>query len=475
MQIVSSTPFVFLMMALLILRGPYVGIALLAALMPFGMTAAFNLPAVGGTSILMSDLLLLTLLVLVLLRKGVDRDITAIFAPGGMALTLLLFLGYTTLASVFLPRVYAGMTEVFSLSRLVNEEGIISIPLQASGANLSQLIRLCFSLTSFLVVAILIYRRPNPALLLRSMKLATGINVALGLIDVTSANAGMASIMDPFRTANYALTLGQEMAGVRRMIGGFPEASTFGYFSLGLFGFWMSYYLSSRSAGQSGAGLWLALATFALLRCTSSSAYVGAAGFLAVFAIVQSRNATVGMSRAAAGIVLVVAALIPVLAAASYVAYELIPAVTQFVDRSLFDKLSSNSGIERMSWNAQAIKNFFDTDMLGAGLGSVRASNWITAALASVGLPGFFMLLVFYKRLFMAPNLSGDPETRRIVSAMKMGCLAFIMRSLVVHGTPNMGIMFFFMAGSVAGFAALAASATAHSGQPTRLMTRSVT
>jgi len=453
-QVVISTPIVFLIAALVMLRGPYVGLTVLLAMLPFGMMAAFNLPAVGGMSITSTDIILLTTFLLVVLRRNLAQDLAAVFARRSMALTLLLLLLYATLASLFLPRVYAGETIVFNLSRLANEDGFVAIPLEASNANLSQLFRLSLGMCAFLVAAIVIRRYPNPDYILRGVKWATVVHVTLGVIDVVSANAGMAWIMSPFRTANYALTLGQEMAGVRRMIGGFPEASTYGYFALGLFGFWLSHFMSARGQNDRSSDIWLALATFALVRCTSSSAYVGAAGFVMVYAILQMRTSGVGINRAAMGILLTIVAAVPVVIATAYLSYQMVPSVQFFIDRSLLDKLGSDSGVERMNLNFQALRNFIDTHMLGAGLGSVRASNWVAAALGSIGLPGTIIILFFYYRLFSAKPALADVKTQVVTLALKMGCLAFIMRSLVVHGTPNMGVLFYIMAGCVAGFVA---------------------
>lgn len=446
------------------MRGPYSGLAIFMAMLPFGMMAAVNLPAVGGTSILVTDAAMLTLFAMMLMRQDVGRDLAEIFTPGTMAMTLLGFLCYSILSTLFFPRVFEGATEVFSLSRIANEDGIVSMPLRPTTGNLAQLLRIMLTLGSFLVVAILVRRRPDSGALLHAVKIMTGVHVGLGIIDLLTNAAGLAFLMEPIRTANYSLTLGQELAGLNRMIGGFAEASSFGYYALGLFGFWLSHWLSERDSTGGSSGLWLALSAFALLRCTSSSAYVGAAGFCLVFSVVQLRRGSTSMSVPVAWILTILLAIIPLLIVGSYAAYSMVPSVTEFVDRSLLDKLSSTSGVERMSWNAQAFRNFLDTWLLGAGFGSVRASNWLLASLASVGLPGTVLFLAFYFRLFTADTTRQDAATARLVTAFKMGCLAFAMRSLVVHGSPNLGYGFFVFAGVVQGLTLAARSAVPGSG-----------
>ncbi|MDS9468926.1 hypothetical protein RGQ15_15270 [Paracoccus sp. MBLB3053] len=453
MQPVLSTPIVFALVLLMVSRGPYAGLKILVAVTPFGMMAAFNLPAVGGMSILATDLLILTLFALVLLRVGIERDLAVIFRPGGIAMPLLILLAYIIFATLFFPRIFAGQTEVFSLSRIANKEGIVSIPLAPTTGNLSQLFRYLLGLCALLAMAVVVRRRPDPDAILSAMKLATGIHIALGVVDIISAAGGFSAILSPIRTANYALTLGQRLAGMRRMIGGFPEASTFGYYSLGLFGFWVSHWMSSRNTGRKGSGIWLALSAFALLRCTSSSAYVGAAGFYFVFLLFRLARST-RMSRAGASIIVLSVAILPLAAMGAYVAYTFSPGFAEFIDRSLLNKLSSDSGNERMSWNAQAFQNFLDTALLGAGLGSVRASNWILATLGSIGLPGIILSLVFYARLFAAPSSRMDIASANVLMALKMGCLALIMRTLVVAATPNMGFLFYVMAGAIVGLTA---------------------
>ncbi len=457
MQIVQSTIIVLALMAFMVARGPYRGLVVFMAVTPMGMMAAFNLPAVGGTSILAIDLAVVTMFVMMLLRRGVQQDILSVLAPGGPAIMLMFFLCYAAVATMFFPRVFEGQTEVFSLSRTLNVDGIVSSPLRPSAGNLSQLLRMMLSLGAFLIAAVLIRRNPDADLILLAIKVATAVHVTVGVVDILTNSAGIAFLLEPIRTANYALTLGQKMSGINRMIGGFPEASAFGYYSVGLFGFWLSYWFTDRGS-KSRTWIWLAATTFVLLRSTSSSAYVGAAGFCLVFVAFRFFSVNQGhggmMARRSAAIVMSLVALVPFVILGGYALYSLVPDVSDFVDRSLLNKLSSDSGVERMGWNAQAFRNFLDTYMLGAGLGSVRASNWVLAGFGTVGLPGTILLILFLWRMFRAQPTNQDEQTQRVFLALKMGCAGFLMRALVVSSTPNLEHTFFAMAGFVVGLAA---------------------
>jgi hypothetical protein len=444
---------------------------ILMALTPMGMTAAFNLPALGNTSILAYDLLLLTLTSMIVLRRGGTTDLLSAFRPGGPGVFLILFLLYAAICTIFMPRVFAGETEVFSIGRVANQIGIISRPLRPGTGNLSQLIRMILSILGFAAAAAVVLRRPDTRLVVRVMTVATAVHVSAGLLDLATQATGTAWLLAPLRTANYALTIGQNLGGLNRMIGGMPESSTYGYYSMGMFGFWLSYWYSNRSASYWPL-VWLLLTAFVVLRSTSSSAYVAFAGLMLVFIASRLGRAGGQVSRQTAYLLVGSVLIAPLLIFVAYTLYELVPAVSGFVDRSLLNKLSSDSGVERMSWNRQALINFADTLALGAGLGSVRASNLIAALLGSTGLIGTGLFLAFLWRLFRnRPAAQAPYEMRATIAALQMGCAGFVMRALVVQGTPNLHIVFFALAGLSAGLVVASrreARATKHTPQPTQ-------
>jgi hypothetical protein len=69
--------------------------------------------------------------------------------------------------------------------------------------------------------------------------------------------------------------------------------------------------------------------------------------------------------------------------------------VSDFFDTLLFSKLGSESGVERSSWNTQALANFLDTAGFGIGLGSARSSSWALSLLAQTGLLGTALFASF--------------------------------------------------------------------------------
>jgi hypothetical protein len=75
----------------------------------------------------------------------------------------------------------------------------------------------------------------------------------------------------------------------------------------------------------------------------------------------------------------VVALLLTAFILANSSLYELL---FNYVNELILSKPTSDSGVERASWNALALQNFFDTWGLGAGLGTNRSSSFPLALLS---------------------------------------------------------------------------------------------
>ena len=455
MQIVPTT-FVALLALLIIIRlGPRRGLWVFFALTPLGAAAAVNLPALGGASIVLADAAAVALFAMVLTRRDALARLLATmrpFAPGFLLLVLFAFMVFATL---FLPRIFAGETEVFGVARVDGQVGIVSRPLRPTTGNITQLFRLSLGVMIFLTLATVFRREPDASAIVKAMAVDVSVHAAFGVLDVATFELGMAHLMDVVRTANYAMAYAQIMAGLKRMVGGFPEASAFGYHTMAVFGFWLQYWFDRGRFRH--AGLLVLVTTTLLILSTSTSAYVAGALFLCTFAAFNTgRFLSREVNIRAAGIMGAITALMPVVLAAVVVAYQTVPEFTAYLDRILLDKINSDSAAERMSWNAQALRNFTDTWLVGAGLGSVRASNWLIANLASIGILGTLLYLAFLAAVARCAPPRRGGETAIVMRSLKMGCLALLARAMVVKATPNLELIFFAMAGLVVGLAASA-------------------
>lgn len=131
--------------------------------------------------------------------------------------------------------------------------------------------------------------------------------------------------------------------------------------------------------------------------------------------------------------------------------YAMVEPVTAFLDQAIFRKIDTASGIERMSWNTQALRNFVDTYGLGAGMGAVRASSWLVACLASLGVLGTLLYAAFLVSLVRAPGATGEPERDAVIAGLKAALLAVVVQAILSAGTPDLGVFFFLLAGLLAG------------------------
>ena len=448
MQVVPSTVIAILAIAVLALRGPVRGLPVLLATAPLGAAAAFNLPALGGASILVLDLVAVAAFFMILLLPDGLGRFAGTLRPFGPGFWLLCVVVLGTVSALFMPRLFEGATTVFGVAR--SEDGIVETALGPSSGNLTQLFRLALGAMAFGATATALRARPDAALAIRAMAVVTAVHVALGWLDVGLARAGLAALLEPIRTANYTMLTEAMAGGMKRMVGGFPEASSYGGFALAPFAFWLHLWASKVRPGLSLA--LLALTALALLRSTSSGAYVAAAAFLMLYAGVASARLAWRVPRRR-DVALLLAGAVASWAGASalVLAYEFSAAFAAFADETLLDKLASDSGVERMSWNAQAWRNFTDTWGLGAGLGSVRASSWLMASLGSIGALGTALYLAFLVSIGLLPHRTGDAARDAAITGLKAGCLAMLVSSLLSGSTPDLGVPFFAYAGIAAG------------------------
>ncbi|MBB94183.1 MAG: hypothetical protein CML68_06245 [Rhodobacteraceae bacterium] len=450
MEIVPSTFLALAAIATLFAIGPYRGFWAFVGLAPFGAAAALNLPALGGATIGQMELTLCFVLLIAAASPGGPDRLAGTVRPYQPGFWLLMVILYGIISAAFFPRVFAGQTEIFGLSRDVNADRIISIPLGPSSGNITQTFYMLLSAACFLAVATLYRIRPDEKAVLTGLIVCTSINFGLGLIDVISSFVGMPDLLDPIRTANYAMATQHTMAGIKRMVGGMPEASAFGAFSVILLGFWLHYWtVAPRSRVVTAM---FAMTGFCVLRSTSSGAYVALIGLVGLYSCwllwVAARGA---FSRRVAGLLVWMIVGTWLVGVAVVTSYHLVPPVTEFLDDTLLNKLESDSGIERMSWNIQAYRNFMDTWMVGAGLGSVRASNWVMACLGSLGIIGTGCYVAFLVSMFRAPAATGNQTRDHVIQALKVACLAQVVAAMPTAPTPNLGTIFFILAGLVVG------------------------
>jgi hypothetical protein len=126
--------------------------------------------------------------------------------------------------------------------------------------------------------------------------------------------------------------------------------------------------------------------------------------------------------------------------------------VQNLLETMVFNKLSTDSGIERSAWNQQAVQDFIDTWGIGAGNGSVRAASFLAAVLASLGVVGTLTYGAFLVCVFLGNRepASLDPYENAVRSAAKSACLGWFLASSVAGAFIDLSLPFFVFAGLAA-------------------------
>jgi hypothetical protein len=428
-------------------KGPRFGVYLFCPSTLLGAAAAIKLPAIGGSSIQPAHLLLGFLAVSVLCRPSLVQAAlkSLVFPNAGFWFTL--FVVYGCMSAFFLPRIFANTTYVFSLARDGDVVGIQLLPLAPRSSNITQAAYLIGDFVCFAVVAA--YARMGGApIVARSIVLTGALCLVFAAADVLTYVTNTQDFLSFIRNANYRMLNDGEIGGLKRIVGTFSEAGAYSYVALGLYAFTLALWLESYPLKHLGVICSLLLAT--LLMSTSSTAYAGVLAFSTMVLLGCLSRAARGAAtpRQMSYIGLAFLAL-PIILLATMLLSALWNTIIILFDATIVNKLDSQSGVERMLWNEHALVTFLDTAGMGAGVGSVRASSFIVALAASVGLPGIFLFGAFLLRLSRMPSTQTSSKTAHaiIMRAGGAACLAQFIAAMISAGGTDLGLFFSIAAG----------------------------
>lgn len=410
-------------------------------------SAALLLPSLGYANIQPGHLLLgFLVLAVVASHNSLSRAGDALTFPIA-GFWLLLTALYATLSAYFLPRIFAGATYVFAVARTEIGPGIVSQPLTPVSGNITQSIYFIGDLVCFLVFYVYASRPRGLTATVNAALLCAAVNLVFAVIDLGSYWGGLGDVLGFIRNGSYRMLSEGTVSGFKRIVGSFPEASTFAYFTVGFFAFstrlWIAGYRRAITAP-------LALSSFAaLMASTSSTGYAAACGFLALlFVSTLAQVLTRPVRKEAIGLVVV----LPLLLGITLIGVRLSPTawrtVSDMTDQTVFNKLNTSSGIERQKWNSQALINLADTDGLGGGAGSVRASSFPIAVLGNIGIFGaatyglFLFNLMFGRRGRWQESFPAAGQ-----SAARWACVAQLIGASVAGSFIDLGLPFFIFAG----------------------------
>jgi hypothetical protein len=417
-----------------------------------GAAAAFVLTGLGGTNISPAHLLLCFLSLRLLRTPEILQNSVRGLELGRPGFWFLLTVLYGTVTAYVLPRVFAGQTMIFA----VRAQSSLSIPLGPAMSNLTQSIYFIGDLVCFFVIYGFASSQGGYRVLGKAALACATVNLVFAALDIATYVTGTAELFAPIRNASYSMLNDSEIAGFKRIVGSFTEASSFGAMTLGYFGFTGKLWLLGIQPRLTG--LLAGLSLMALVFSTSTTAYVGLSvllfiGYLDTLMQALRRPVTINMTVFLVGAPFVAAvSVVAILLSDTYSAY-----IKGLLDTMVLKKMSTDSGVERSSWNRQAIQNFFDTFGFGVGNGSVRASSILAGIPASLGVIGTLFFGLFFATFGLAKpkRTQSDAVDDAFRQAAKYACLGWFISGATSGAVIDLGLPFF-------AFAAFASARPAH-------------
>lgn len=450
MELFPASLIVIVVWLLLSLRVAGSSFAMAVAMLPFGMFAVFQLPSLGGLSITATVLFAAFAAALSVARRIMQPATGEAFAVSPASLAMGAFALYATFSAVVLVRYFQGAFLVFPLARGATgvrvDPGFPSVmaPIAPSSGNISQAFYILIAFAFFVAYYGWI-RRAGAVAAERHFVVAATLNIILALINI----AGLDIVLNWVQTASYSLHDQQTMAGVRRIIGGFPEPAPFGAISAAFFG----YFLSSWSYSGRTRDLVLAAANGGCAIVSYSSTGYAAIGVVLVFLFVRSA-ARFQAKRAKQGLILTMVVLFACLAMAAAIvaATPLLQVAEDLLNRLFLSKLTTLSGQERSAWAQSGMDAFMHTWGLGAGAGSLRSNGLLPVMLGSVGALGTLLFAVFLW-LCIGRSARGirDDEAQRIYSSAQVAAIAQLSALMLSATVPDPSLLLIVCCAMAAG------------------------
>ncbi|GAB2888991.1 hypothetical protein GCM10027046_16780 [Uliginosibacterium flavum] len=420
---------------------PQVLLYLFFGSMSFGAFAVIPPELTGGLTLTPTPMIALLIILRSLLERGGPHFfVSQALNPRGLLLLFLFWL-VATITTVLMPRVFAGEVMVIPV-RLT--AFTIGEPLWPSTQNFSQFCYLTISVATVFAFAWQLRSEGMRQHALRAVFFGGAIVIATGFLDWLSLYLPMDVLLEPFRTATYALLTEVEMFGGKRVVGLMPEASAFGGVSVSFLAavyFFRPAMLPGGMQERIAPLLMAGLLLFVWLS-TSSAAYVSLAVFFALAAlqwgIRQFRAPTTRASKA--GFWLVWGGLVAACLVLLFVPRLLDPLLDQF-DTMVLQKKNTDSYEERSMWTEVSWQALWDSYGMGVGLGSTRASNFLAVLFASTGMLGALLYCGFVLRSFFRRTAEGISHNRAVLlKALPLAFAPGFASALLVGSTPDFGL-----------------------------------
>lgn len=270
--------------------------------------------------------------------------------------------------------------------------------------------------------------------------------IVTGLLDFATTYVPIGPLLQPFRTAEYAIldsvTIGNE---TKRVTGLMPEASSYGGLTLVVLSLlWFLRRAIPEAKMKRRADAIMAGLALMLVMSTSSAGYVGIAVLLTIIGLewgvragrVERSGPTL---RGIRGEFILALIGLGALATIVLAAPQMFDPIIERLNTLVFTKTESLSYLERSMWTRTSYEAGWSSYLIGVGLGSTRASNFAAALFGSAGLLGIMFYFGFVAQRLIQTIRSPDPVAQAVASALKWSFFPPFAVSLLVATTPDFG------------------------------------
>ncbi|CAM5765468.1 hypothetical protein LMIY3S_01493 [Labrys miyagiensis] len=443
---------------LILLRGPVLGFYILIPSGLLGSCAVLFLTALGGAPVQPAHLMLGFVILAMFAQPGTTGQMWSALAFPREGFWLLMTALWGTIGAILFPRIFAGAVYVSAISQAgFDGAAALMVPLGPTTGNLTQSVYFLADVVTFLVCYVFAKSRDNFNVLAQAYFIYCVLNIFFALVDLATFWTNTGFLLDFMRNTTYAIHDDTVIAGLKRIVGSFTEASSFGGVTLGTFGFTFRLWLGGVRPALTFTIAMISL--ILLILCTATTAYVALPLVLGILYMTSLWRMIRGPVPKTVMAFLIFA---PLLFLVIVAAAMLIPAIGDQIwaiaDQMLFNKATSQSAEERGSWNKASIETFFATYGLGGGIGAVRSSSFLLAVFGNLGVIGcitygLFLLLILFRR----SSKPLDWYVHEVRAAARTTCVANLISSAISSSLIDLGLSFFMLAGLVC-----AASETSH-------------
>jgi hypothetical protein len=367
---------------------------------------------------------------------------------------LLALLGYAILSIFVLPQAFQGKIMVWPQRPDLINPGYV--PLTFTSGNVTQSLYLAVNVIIATCAALLVTRVAIPyRALLKAYLFGGYLAVGLAFWQFAYRVAGVWFPSAMIQSNPSWAIVQQSIGPVPRIQGTFSEPAALAFYLSGLF--FCCLWLNAQGHRIMRVKLLLGLAILAMLCSTSTTGLVTlAAGvpLVTIFAALRGDTAAVGRLMKTTMAILVVGAVVigPL--------FVLKPSLQNSVHEVVVATMSkgdSQSYAERSGLDAAAVATVGQTDGLGVGWGSFRASSLIPGLLANAGVFGVAMVVWLVWRIAVLVNRAGRRAPGHPGRIVVDGFIAALCGQLAAAclSAPMIGsLAFFLQLGCVTGVAA---------------------